>query len=158
MPSSSSAFSRPEAQTPSPQLGGPLLPNRPNTSRTNSQTPQRRKPTASVRFQSIKSFMPHYLSLSSIAQRLVSRLTLQYTPDDWQVHLIHRILQGYDSIFCAGAGYDKCLIFEGLAVLGGTGKLCHRKFRDPSSSRIGSSSQSDPSSSSVGAVPFLAAR
>jgi DEAD/DEAH box helicase len=44
-------------------------------------------------------------------------------PDDWQVHLIRRILQGYDSIFCAGTGYGKSLIFEGLAVLGGPKKL-----------------------------------
>ena len=44
-------------------------------------------------------------------------LNLSYTPDDWQVHLIRRILQGYDSIFCAGTGYGKSLIFEGLAVL-----------------------------------------
>jgi superfamily II DNA helicase RecQ len=50
-------------------------------------------------------------------------LGLSYTPDDWQVHLIRRILQGYDSIFCAGTGYGKSLIFEGLAVLGGTKKL-----------------------------------
>jgi len=45
---------------------------------------------------------------------------LQYTPDDLQVHLIHRILQGYDGIFCAGTGYGKSLVFEGL---GGKGKL-----------------------------------
>jgi superfamily II DNA helicase RecQ len=46
-----------------------------------------------------------------------------YTPDEWQIHLIRRILQGYDSILCAGTGYGKSLIFEGLAVLGGNGKL-----------------------------------
>ena len=55
--------------------------------------------------------------------RLVSLLKLSYTPDDCQVHLIRRILQGYDSIFCAGTGYGKSLIFEGLAVLAGTKKL-----------------------------------
>ncbi|KAK0466075.1 P-loop containing nucleoside triphosphate hydrolase protein, partial [Desarmillaria tabescens] len=48
---------------------------------------------------------------------------LSYHPDDWQAHLIHRILQGYDSIFCAGTGYGKSLIFEGLAALRGKGKL-----------------------------------
>lgn len=37
--------------------------------------------------------------------------------------MIRRILQGYDSIFCAGTGYGKSLIFEGLAVLGGPKKL-----------------------------------
>ena len=67
--------------------------------------------------------MPNNLSLASISRRLISILRLKYVPDDWQVHLIHRILQGYDSIFCAGTGYGKSLIFEGLAVLGGKGKL-----------------------------------
>ena len=43
--------------------------------------------------------------------------------DNWQVHLIQRILQGYDSIFCAGTGYGKSLIFEALAVFGSAGKL-----------------------------------
>ena len=43
-------------------------------------------------------------------------------PDDWQVR-IHRILQGYDSILCAGTSYGKSLVFEGLALLGGKGKL-----------------------------------
>jgi len=54
---------------------------------------------------------------------LINSFNLSYTPDDWQVHLIRRILQGYDSIFCAGTGYGKSLIFEALAVLGGAGKL-----------------------------------
>ena len=123
MPSSSGAFSCPEARTPSPQLGGPLLPNRPNIPRTDPQTPRRRKPTASVRLQGIKTTMPNNLSTASISRRLIFTLKLQYTPDDWQVHLIHRILQGYDSIFCAGTGYGKSLVFKGLAVLGGKGKL-----------------------------------
>ncbi|PPQ79276.1 LOW QUALITY PROTEIN: hypothetical protein CVT26_000904, partial [Gymnopilus dilepis] len=52
---------------------------------------------------------------------LISKLQLPYTPDEWQIHLIQRILQGYDSIFCAGTGYGKSLISEGLAVLGGKG-------------------------------------
>jgi superfamily II DNA helicase RecQ len=44
-------------------------------------------------------------------------------PDEWQAHLIQRVLQGYDSIFCAGTGYGKSLIFEGIAALGGRGKV-----------------------------------
>jgi superfamily II DNA helicase RecQ len=32
-------------------------------------------------------------------------------------------LQGYDSIFCAGTGYSKSLVFEALAILGGLKKL-----------------------------------
>ncbi|KAF5319131.1 hypothetical protein D9611_014097 [Ephemerocybe angulata] len=56
-------------------------------------------------------------------RRLISELKLKYTPDDWQVHLIRRVLQGYDGILCAGTGYGKSLVFEGLAKLGGKKKL-----------------------------------
>ncbi|KAJ7598548.1 P-loop containing nucleoside triphosphate hydrolase protein, partial [Mycena floridula] len=44
-------------------------------------------------------------------------------PDDWQCHLLQKIMQRYDSVFCAGTGYGKSIIFEGLALLGGKGKL-----------------------------------
>ncbi|KAF8581877.1 hypothetical protein K439DRAFT_1299728, partial [Ramaria rubella] len=37
-------------------------------------------------------------------------------PEAWQRTLIHWIAQGYDCIFCAGTGYGKSLIFEGVAV------------------------------------------
>lgn len=123
MSSSSAAFMRTDTRTPSPQLDGPFSLNHSNIPRTNPQTPRRRKITASVRLQGIKITMPNNLSPPSISRRLVSILKLKYVPDDWQVHLIHRILQGYDSIFCAGTGYGKSLIFEGLAVLGGKRKL-----------------------------------
>jgi ATP-dependent helicase YprA (DUF1998 family) len=123
MSSSSPKLMHANPRTPSPQLLGPFSPNRPNIPQTNPQTPRRQKTTVSVRLQGIKTTMPKNLSLASISRRLVSTLNLQYVPDDWQVHLIHRILQGYDSIFCAGTGYGKSLIFEGLAVLGGKGKL-----------------------------------
>jgi len=114
MTSPSAVVIRAEARTPSPQLGGPLSPNHPNISRTNPQTPRRRKPAASVRLQGIKTTMPNNLSIPSISRRLISTLKLQYTPDDWQVHLIHWIFQGFDSIFCAGTGYGKSLVFEGV--------------------------------------------
>ena len=123
MSSSSAALMRSEVRTPSPQLGVPLSSNCANIPRTNPQTPRRRKTTASISLQGIKTTMPNNLSVTSISRRLASTLNLQYVPDDWQVHLIHRILQGYDSIFCAGTGYGKSLIFEGLAVSGGKGKL-----------------------------------
>ena len=42
---------------------------------------------------------------------------------DWQIHLIIRILRGYDSIFLAGTGYGKSLVFEAVAVLGGKNKV-----------------------------------
>ncbi|KAE9392473.1 P-loop containing nucleoside triphosphate hydrolase protein, partial [Gymnopus androsaceus JB14] len=44
-------------------------------------------------------------------------------PEDWQAHLISCVFGGYDAIFCAGTGYGKSLIFEGLAALGGKNKL-----------------------------------
>ena len=54
---------------------------------------------------------------------VIDKLNLSYTPDDWQIHLIIRILRGYDSIFLAGTGYGKSLIFEAVAVLGGKKKV-----------------------------------
>ena len=102
------------------------LPTCPGTSTTPQmapQTPRKRKTTRTHRLRGIKQRLPPELSLSSISSRLVSTLRLSYTPDEWQVHIIRRILQGYDSILCAGTGYGKSLIFEGLAVLGGIGKL-----------------------------------
>lgn len=54
--------------------------------------------------------------LEDISGRLVSKLNLQFTPEDWQLRVIRSILLGFDTIFCAGTGYGKSLIFEGLAV------------------------------------------
>ncbi|KAJ6453856.1 hypothetical protein DFH09DRAFT_1391360 [Mycena vulgaris] len=54
---------------------------------------------------------------------VIDKLKLQYVPDDWQIHLIIRILRGYDSIFLAGTGYGKSLVFEAVAVLGGKNKV-----------------------------------
>ena len=85
---------------------------------TMPETPKRRKENILQRLPGIKTNLPANLSLDSIRTCLVNTLQLAFTPDDWQVHLIRQILQGYDSIFCAGTGYGKSLIFEGLAVLG----------------------------------------
>jgi superfamily II DNA helicase RecQ len=52
-----------------------------------------------------------------------TKLNLTYTPDDWQIHLIIRILRGYDSIFLAGTGYGKSLIFEAVTALRGRKKV-----------------------------------
>jgi hypothetical protein len=107
----------PQPQTPSRHSTAsrhpPLLP----------ETPRKRKENANQRLRGIKTKMPENLSLDAIRTRFKSVLKLSYTPDDWQVHLIRRILQGYDSIFSAGTGYGKSLIFEALAVLGGAKKL-----------------------------------
>jgi len=97
--------------------------NSSNTTLTAPETPKRRKENASKRLPGIKTQLPANLSIESIRTRLVETLGLSYVPDDWQIHLIRRILQAYDSIFCAGTGYGKSLIFEALAVLGGQRKL-----------------------------------
>ena len=113
----------PPLQNPSPRH--PSVPTTPSKCHGSSsalqtvlETPKRRKENVLRRLPGIKTKLPANLSLSSIQQRLVDTLQLTFTPDDWQVHLIRRVLQGYDSIFCAGTGYGKSLIFEGLAVLG----------------------------------------
>ncbi|KAE9408517.1 P-loop containing nucleoside triphosphate hydrolase protein [Gymnopus androsaceus JB14] len=46
-------------------------------------------------------------------------LDLNFEPDTWQAHLIHRILQGYNSVCVAATGLGKSLIFEGTAKLAG---------------------------------------
>jgi superfamily II DNA helicase RecQ len=74
----------------------------------------------SNRLQGIK---PANLSFTQIKEKLVDKLKLSFAPDKWQLHLILRICQGYNSIFCVGTGYGKSLVFEGLAVLGGKGRV-----------------------------------
>ncbi|KAJ6573781.1 hypothetical protein DFH09DRAFT_1311870 [Mycena vulgaris] len=54
---------------------------------------------------------------------VIDKLKLPYIPYDLQIHLIIRILRGHDSIFLAGTGYGKSLIFEAVAVLGGKKKV-----------------------------------
>ncbi|KAJ7710311.1 P-loop containing nucleoside triphosphate hydrolase protein [Mycena metata] len=55
--------------------------------------------------------------------KLVSLLAVTFAPAHWQLHIISRVLRGFDSIFLAGTGYGKSLIFEALAVLGGKKKV-----------------------------------
>jgi ATP-dependent helicase YprA (DUF1998 family) len=104
-----------------------MAPPSPNTPRKRPQTPprtpgtpRRRKFPSSNRLQGIK---PANLSFTQIKEKLVEKLKLTFPPDEWQLHLISRIRQGYDSVFCAGTGYGKSLIFEGLAALGGKGRV-----------------------------------
>jgi len=87
------------------------------------ETPRRRKSTTHTRLVGIRTHLPNNLSLEAIPMRMKAGLRISYDLDDWQVHLIRRILQGYDSILCAGTGYGKSIIFEGLAYLGSKGKL-----------------------------------
>jgi ATP-dependent helicase YprA (DUF1998 family) len=93
---------------------------RPQTPPRTPGTPRRHKFPSSNRLQGIK---PANLSFTQIKEKLVEKLKLSFTPDEWQLHLISRIRQGYDSIFCAGTGYGKSLVFEGLTVLGGKGRV-----------------------------------
>jgi ATP-dependent helicase YprA (DUF1998 family) len=104
-----------------------MAPSSPKTPRKRPQTlprtpgtPRRRKFPLSNCLQGIK---PANLSFSQIKEKLVNKLKLSFAPDEWQLHLILRIRQGYNSIFCAGTGYGKSLVFEGLAVLGGKGRV-----------------------------------
>ena len=62
-------------------------------------------------------------SIQEIKAELKRNLKLSFTPDEWQAHLIQRVQDGYDSIFCAGTGYGKSIIFEGIAALGGQRKV-----------------------------------
>ncbi|KAG5643998.1 hypothetical protein DXG03_009288, partial [Asterophora parasitica] len=82
-------------------------------------TPRRRKAPRSTRLQGVK---PVTKTDSETSAELISKLNLQFAPDAWQVQLISRITRGYDSIFVAGTGYGKSLIFQGLAALGGAKK------------------------------------
>ncbi|KIJ47666.1 hypothetical protein M422DRAFT_45669 [Sphaerobolus stellatus SS14] len=45
------------------------------------------------------------------------RLKLPYDIDDWQTYAVHSVWSGYDSIVCAGTGYGKSVVFEGLAAV-----------------------------------------
>jgi len=101
---------------PSPQT--PHKP--PQTPPRTPGTPQRRKFPSSNRLQGIK---PASISIAQIKEKLIKKLKLSFSPEEWQTYLISQIRQGYDSIFCAGTGYGKSLIFEGLAALGGKGKV-----------------------------------
>ena len=92
-------------------------------SRVPPETPRKRRDNHQQRLQGVNSALLSDLSLQSISERLITSFNLSYSPDDWQVHLIRRILQGYDSIFCAGTGYGKSLIFEALAILAGPKKV-----------------------------------
>jgi len=113
--------------TPGPSRSPPQSPPHHNgalqASRAPPETPRKRRDNHQQRLQGVQSALPSNLSLQSIRERLITSFKLSYSPDDWQVHLIRRILQGYDSIFCAGTGYGKSLVFEALAILGGSRKL-----------------------------------
>ena len=45
------------------------------------------------------------------------KLKLDFDIDDWQAHLIQKILERYDSICIAGTSYGKSILFEGVAAM-----------------------------------------
>ena len=63
------------------------------------------------------------MTIEELCKELKKILKLSFTPEEWQVHIIQRVKQGYNSIFLAGTRYGKSLVFEGLAVLGGQRKV-----------------------------------
>ncbi len=81
-------------------------------------TPRRRKLPQNHGLHGTKDLTAR-LQPAALRTRLKSALKLTFEPDPWQLELISRVLRGFDTIVCAGTGYGKSLIFEGLAVLGG---------------------------------------
>jgi hypothetical protein len=66
------------------------------------------------RLQGIK---PANLSLTQIKEKLVNKLKLLFTPDEWQLHLNSQIRQGYNSIFCAGLANFSTLSHDGMVSI-----------------------------------------
>ena len=62
-------------------------------------------------------------SIDELWEELKRILKLTFTPEEWQAYLIQRVKHGYNTIFLAGTGYGKSLVFEGLAALGGQRKV-----------------------------------
>jgi ATP-dependent helicase YprA (DUF1998 family) len=101
---------------PLPPRRNPFSPIAPRQPRSPTTPGRRHKPARATRLQGIKEWK---LSFAETRAQIVEKLKLSYVPEDWQVHLVIRILRGFDSIFLAGTGYGKSLIFEAVAVLGG---------------------------------------
>ncbi|KAK7433877.1 hypothetical protein VKT23_020502 [Stygiomarasmius scandens] len=104
--------------------------NRPHTPlnqpKPTPTTPRKHKrpSTLSQRLQGIKIRLPsHIKDPDHVRLALKTKLSLSFQPDDWQAHLVYRILQGYDSICVAAMGLGKSLIFEGTAKLAGKGRV-----------------------------------
>jgi len=99
----------------------PQTPTKPRIDTTCSKgTPRRRKsPTRNWK----PGIKPAKRSIQELREELKRILKLSFTPEEWQAHLIQRVQQGYDSIFCAGTGYGKSLVFEGIAAVRGQRKV-----------------------------------
>jgi ATP-dependent helicase YprA (DUF1998 family) len=91
----------------------PTTPTKGNRRRS-FHTPRIHKRTTPSRLTGIK---PLNETLAELKTRIKDKLGLSFEMDDWQASMIHRIRKGYDSIFVAGTGYGKSIVFEGLAAL-----------------------------------------
>ncbi|PPR04750.1 hypothetical protein CVT24_006896 [Panaeolus cyanescens] len=93
------------------------VPTTPTRSKRASEveTPRRRKEPSSLALRGLRSNQKE--SIAAVRNKVTKKLKLEFEMDDWQVHLIHKIRMGYDSILLAGTGYGKSLIFQGLAVM-----------------------------------------
>ena len=99
----------------------PQTPSRPRIDHSRTKgTPRRRKTPSYNKKPGIKKSKRSIQEIKAEPKRI---LKLSFTPDEWQAHLIQRVQDGYDSIFCAGTGYGKSIIFEGIAALGGQRKV-----------------------------------
>jgi superfamily II DNA helicase RecQ len=99
----------------------PQTPPRPHIDLARSKgTPRRHKTPKQKRNPGIRCPSK---SIEELRKELKRILKLSFTPEEWQAHVIQRVKQGYNSIFLAGTGYGKSLVFEGLAVLGGQRKV-----------------------------------
>src|SRR5882762_2847126 len=99
----------------------PRMPTRPRIDSARSKgTPRRHKTPKRNRNPGIRRPSK---SIEELREELKKILKLSFTPEEWQAHIIQQVKQGYDSIFLAGTGYGKSLVFEGLAVLGGQRKV-----------------------------------
>ena len=106
--------------------GGPKTPPRSSTSLLTllgtPGTPRRRKQPQPTGLHGTKDLTGR-LKPTALRGRLKDALNLKFEPDPWQLEVISRVLRGFDAVVCAGTGYGKSLVFEGLAVLGGKKKV-----------------------------------
>ena len=84
------------------------------------QTPRKRKPPTK-RAYGVDS--RRKWSTEEAQKQLTKALSLSFIPDTWQLVILSKIMEGYDSIIVAGTGYGKSLLFEGMAALGGKDKV-----------------------------------
>ncbi len=100
----------------------PVTPRRHKMPASRTSATALSSPRSQQRLQGIQK-LPRSLSADNIHQTLKEKLQTSYLPDEWQGELISHVFAGYDAIVCAGTGYGKSLIFEGLALLAKKGKV-----------------------------------